>query len=158
MLNVKIITVGKLKEQYLKDACAEYMKRLKRFCSAEIIELNESRLPENPSQGEIGKALETEGRDILKAASGYKIALCIEGKQLTSPGLSEKISKAAVEGQSTLSFIIGSSFGLAESVKKASDFRLSMSEMTFPHQLARVMLLEQIYRAFQIESNGKYHK
>lgn len=158
MLNVKIITVGKLKEKYLKDACNEYMKRLQRFCRPEIIELAESRLPDDPSQAEIQKALENESGSILKAADGFKIALCIEGKQMSSPKLAEKMSQIPLLGFSSVSFIIGSSFGLADCVKNAADLRLSMSEMTFPHQLARVMLLEQIYRAFQIENNGKYHK
>ena len=158
MLNVKIITVGKLKEKYLKDACNEYMKRLQRFCRPEIIELAESRLPDDPSQVEIQKALENESGSILKAADGFKIALCIEGKQMSSPKLAEKMSQIPLSGFSSVSFIIGSSFGLADCVKNAADLRLSMSEMTFPHQLARVMLLEQIYRAFQIKNNGKYHK
>lgn len=158
MLNVKIITVGKLKEKYLKDACNEYMKRLQRFCRPEIIELAESRLPDDPSQAEIQKALENESGSILKAADGFKIALCIEGKQMSSSKLAEKMSQIPLSGFSSVSFIIGSSFGLADCVKNAADLRLSMSEMTFPHQLARVMLLEQIYRAFQIKNNGKYHK
>lgn len=158
MLNVKIITVGKLKEQYLRDACGEYLKRLKRFGSVQVVELEEYRLSDNPSQKEIEKALEIEGNSIRKEVKGYMIAMCIEGKQLSSTKLAEKMLKISVEGQSTVSFVIGSSFGIAESVKQSADFKLSMSEMTFPHQLARVMLLEQIYRAFQINNNGKYHK
>lgn len=158
MLNVKIITVGKLKEQYLRDACGEYLKRLKRFGSVQVVELDEYRLSDNPSQKEIEKALEIEGNSIQKEVKGYMIAMCIEGKQLSSTKLAEKMSRISVEGQSTVSFVIGSSFGIAESVKTSADFKLSMSEMTFPHQLARVMLLEQIYRAFQINNNGKYHK
>lgn len=158
MLNVKIITVGKLKEQYLRDACGEYLKRLKRFGSVQVVELDEYRLSDNPSQKEIEKALEIEGNSIQKEVKGYMIAMCIEGKQLSSTKLAEKMSRISVEGQSNVSFVIGSSFGIAESVKQSADFRLSMSEMTFPHQLARVMLLEQIYRAFQINNNGKYHK
>ncbi len=158
MFNIKIITVGKLKEQYLKDACCEYLKRLKRFGNVQVIELDEYRLSDNPSDKEIEKALEIEGNNILKQAKGYLIAMCIEGKQLSSTKFAEKISRISVDGQNNISFIIGSSFGIAENVKKSADFMLSMSEMTFPHQLARVMLLEQIYRAFQINSNGKYHK
>lgn len=158
MFNIKIITVGKLKEKYLKDACCEYLKRLKRYGNVQVIELDEYRLSDNPSEKEIQKALEIEGNSILKEAKGYLIAMCIEGKQLSSTELAEKISCISVDGQSNISFIIGSSFGIAENVKKNVDFRLSMSEMTFPHQLARVMLLEQLYRAFQINSNGKYHK
>lgn len=158
MFNIKIITVGKLKEQYLKDACCEYLKRLKRFGNVQVIELDEYRLSDNPSDKEIEKALEIEGNNILKQAKGYLIAMCIEGKQLSSTKFAEKIYRISVDGQNNISFIIGSSFGIAENVKKSADFMLSMSEMTFPHQLARVMLLEQIYRAFQINSNGKYHK
>lgn len=158
MLNIKIITVGKLKEKYLRDACEEYLKRLKRFGSVSVIELDEYRLSDNPSEKEIDKALEIEGNNILKETKGYLIAMCIEGEQLSSVKLAEKISQISVEGQSTISFIIGSSFGISENVKKEADFKLSMSKMTFPHQLARVMLLEQVYRAFQINNNGKYHK
>ena len=157
MLNIKIITVGRLKEKYLRDACSEYLKRLKRFGNVQVIELDEYRLSDNPSDREIEKALEIEGNNI-KEAKGYLIAMCIEGKQLSSVKLAEKISQISVDGQSNISFIIGSSFGIAENVKKSADFKLSMSDMTFPHQLARVMLLEQIYRAFQINNNGKYHK
>ena len=148
MLNIKIITVGRLKEKYLRDACSEYLKRLKRFGNVQVIELDEYRLSDNPSDREIEKALEIEGNNILKEAKGYLIAMCIEGKQLSSVKLAEKISQISVDGQSNISFIIGSSFGIAENVKKSADFKLSMSDMTFPHQLARVMLLEQIYRAF----------
>ena len=158
MLNIKIITVGRLIEKYLRDACSEYLKRLKRFGNVQVIELDEYRLSDNPSDREIEKALEIEGNNILKEAKGYLIAMCIEGKQLSSVKLAEKISQISVDGQSNISFIIGSSFGIAENVKKSADFKLSMSDMTFPHQLARVMLLEQIYRAFQINNNGKYHK
>lgn len=158
MLNVKIITVGKLKEKYLKDACEEYLKRLKRFGNVSVTELPEYKLSDNPSEKEIEIALDSEADGILKNASGYIIPLCIEGKQLSSVKLAEKLADIPVHGQSTVSFIIGSSFGLSDKVKQKADFKLSMSEMTFPHQLARVMLLEQIYRAFQINSGGKYHK
>jgi len=158
MLNVKIITVGKLKEKYLRDACDEYLKRLKRFGNVTVIELDESRLSDNPSDKEIENALSNEAENILKHAAGYIIPMCIEGKQLSSVKLANKMADIPVHGQSTVSFIIGSSFGLSEKVKQKADFRLSMSEMTFPHQLARVMLLEQVYRAFQINNGGKYHK
>ncbi len=158
MLNVKIITVGKLKEKFLREACEEYLKRLKRFCNISVVELDEYRLPDAPSEKEIEKALDAEGENILKSISGYVIPLCIEGRQLSSEGLAEKIENIPLIGKSSLSFIIGSSFGLSEKVKAKADFKLSMSEMTFPHQLARVMLLEQIYRAFQINGGGKYHK
>ena len=158
MLNVKIITIGKLKEKYLKDACTEYAKRLSRFCRLEITELDEYRLPDAPSKAEIEKALDAEGEAIKKQLSGYIIAMCIEGKQLSSVKLSEKLGQIPLSGKSSVSFVIGSSFGLSDKIKSCADLKLSMSEMTFPHQLARVMLLEQIYRGFQILSGGKYHK
>lgn len=159
MLTVHLICVGKLKEAYWKDACAEYEKRLRAFCSFSIIELPECRLPDNPSDAQIRAALKTEGDAILSAAGNSALlALCIEGKALSSEQLSDKINMLAVNGTSTVSFVIGSSFGLSEAVKQKADFRLSMSPMTFPHQLARVMLCEQIYRAFQIIHHGKYHK
>lgn len=161
MLSVNIIAVGKLKESFLREACAEYAKRLGAFCRLNVAELPESRLPENPSEKEIAAALAAEGRAMEKILSGkdcYNITMCIEGKRLSSEGFAEKIGGIAVAGKSVLNIVIGSSFGISERVKDASDFRLSMSEMTFPHQLARVMVLEQLYRAFQIQSGGKYHK
>lgn len=158
MFNVKVITVGKLKEKFLKDACEEYLKRLKRFCNISVIELDEYRLSDDPSKKEIEKALDAEGENILKNITGYIVPMCIEGKRLSSEQLAERIGQIPLMGKSTLSFVIGSSFGLSEKIKAKADLKLSMSEMTFPHQLARVMLLEQIYRAFQINSGGKYHK
>lgn len=161
MLNVNLITVGKLKESYLRDACAEYAKRLSAFCRLNIVELNESRLPDSPSEKEIKAALSAEGKAMLPLLSGkdcYNIAMCIEGKQLSSEKLAEKISRISVDGKSTLNIVIGSSCGIADEIKAMCHFRLSMSEMTFPHQLARVMILEQIYRGFQILNGGKYHK
>lgn len=158
MINIKIIAVGSLKEKYLKDACEEYIKRLKRYCNINLIELSESKISEKSSPKDIRKALESEGKAILKECKGFIIAMCIEGKQLSSIKFSEKLMSAAEMGKSSVTFVIGSSYGISEDVKRAADLRLSMSEMTFPHQLARVMLAEQIYRAFQIASNGKYHK
>lgn len=161
MLNVNLITVGKLKESYLRDACAEYQKRLQTFCKLNIVELNESRLPDSPSEKEIKTALSNEGKAMMSLLSGnscYNITMCIEGKQLSSVKFAEKLEKISVDGKSTVNIVIGSSFGIADEIKAMSDFKLSMSEMTFPHQLARVMLLEQFYRAFQINSGGKYHK
>lgn len=161
MLNVNLITVGKLKERYLRDACAEYQKRLQAFCKLNIVELNESRLPDSPSEKEIKTALSNEGKAMMSLLSGnscYNITMCIEGKQLSSVKFAEKLEKISVDGKSTVNIVIGSSFGIADEIKAMSDFKLSMSEMTFPHQLARVMLLEQLYRAFQINSGGKYHK
>lgn len=157
-MTVNLIVIGKLKEDYLRNACDEYIKRLSRYCNTEIHELSEYRLSENPSQKEIENALQKESESIRRFAKGYIIPLCIEGKQVTSPELSGIIQNAVVSGNNTVTFIIGSSFGLAPEIKSMGDFRLSMSKMTFPHQLARVMLLEQIYRAFQISTGGKYHK
>lgn len=161
MLNVNLITVGKLKESYLREACAEYQKRLQAFCKLNIVELNESRLPDSPSEKEIKTALSNEGKAMMSLLSGnscYNITMCIEGKQLSSVKFAEKLEKISVDGKSTVNIVIGSSFGIADEIKAMSDFKLSMSEMTFPHQLARVMLLEQLYRTFQINSGGKYHK
>lgn len=157
-MTINLIAVGKLKENYLRSACAEYIKRLSRYCTFELHELDECRLSDSPSEKEIISALKKEGEQIKRFARGFIIPLCIEGKQLTSPALSSKISDAAVSGHSTITFIIGSSFGLDGEIKAMGDLRLSMSPMTFPHQLARVMLLEQIYRSFQIAGGGKYHK
>lgn len=157
-MTINLIVIGKLKEDYLKSACAEYIKRLSRYCTFELHELDEFRLSENPSEKEIESALQKEALNIKKYAKGMIIPLCIEGKQLSSVQFSEKISYAGVSGFSTVTFIIGSSFGLAPEIKSMGNFKLSMSYMTFPHQLARVMLLEQIYRAFQIAEGGKYHK
>ena len=158
MFNINLITVGKLKEDYLRMACAEYQKRLQAFCNLKIIEIDEYRLPEKPSDKEISAALESEAKLILKYACGYIVTMCIEGKQLTSAELSQKFNNIAVAGNSQVSLIIGSSYGLADSVKSKSDLKLSVSKMTFPHQLFRIMLLEQVYRAFMISSGKSYHK
>jgi 23S rRNA (pseudouridine1915-N3)-methyltransferase len=159
MITVRLLCVGKLKEKYWRDACDEYAKRLRLFCDFSIVEVPECRLPENPSPALIEKALLQEGKSLLTAAKGGEIVpLCIEGKEMSSPRMAEEMENLAVRGCSDLNFVIGSSFGLSEEVKRAGRLRLSMSPMTFPHQLARVMLCEQIYRAFQIQHNGKYHK
>lgn len=159
MINVKIVAVGNLKEQYLKDACGEYIKRLKRYCNISVKELNESKLSDKASPKDIQKALETEGKAILRECRGYLIAMCIEGKQLSSVDFSNKLMVGwRRQEEASVTFVIGSSCGISDEVKRTADLKLSMSEMTFPHQLARVMLTEQIYRAFQIASNGKYHK
>ncbi len=157
-MNINLIVVGKLKEDYLRNACAEYLKRLGRYGKTEIRELEECRLSDSPSPNEIAAALKKEAVQIKKYAVGTVIPLCIEGKQLSSTELSEFIVSAGVQGSSTISFIIGSSYGLDPEIKKMGSLKLSMSKMTFPHQLARVMLLEQIYRSFQIAEGGKYHK
>lgn len=157
-MNINIIVIGRLKEDYLRNACAEYIKRLGRYCTFEIHEIDECRLSDSPSEREISSALRKEAVQVKKFAKGFIIPMCIEGKQLTSPELSEKISSAGVNGFSTVTFIIGSSYGLDPEIKQMGNLKLSMSKMTFPHQLARVMLLEQIYRSFQIIEGGKYHK
>ena len=160
MLNITIACIGKLKEAYWRDACAEYAKRLQGFCKLNVVQLDEVRLPDNPSEALIEAALQTEGERLLAhiPTGAAVIALCIEGKPLSSTQLSEQLSKWTVEGISHVVMIIGSSFGLSAAVKQAAKLRLSMSPMTFPHQLARVMVLEQVYRALQIAAGGKYHK
>lgn len=161
MMSINIIAVGKLKERYLRDAASEYSKRLSGFCRLNIIELPESKLSENPGEKEIQNALDCEAKLIdnyINKGSVCNIALCIEGKQLSSNELSAKINETGISGKSTINFIIGSSFGISPIIKDKADFKLSMSKMTFPHQLARILLLEQIYRAFQISYGGKYHK
>ncbi len=160
MLNITIIAVGKLKEQYLRDASAEYQKRLSTLCKLNIVEVNPEKLSDNPSAKEIENALNNEAKKIIeKIPKGAKVySMCIEGKQRTSEELSKEIDNLALEGASNIVFIIGGSFGLSDEVKKLSAYRLSMSKMTFPHQIARIMLLEQIYRATQISIGTKYHK
>ena len=158
MLTVRIVCIGKLKESYLREAQAEYTKRLGAFCKIEGVELPEYRLPDRPSEAQIKKGLDEEGTQILSKVSGVCVPLCIEGKMISSPALAEKIASFATGGESTITFVIGGSFGLSDEVKQCGAWKLSMSPMTFPHQLARVMLLEQVYRAFQIQSGGKYHK
>jgi len=160
MLNITVLCVGKLKEAYWRDACAEYEKRLGAFCRFSLCEVAEERLPDNPSSAQIAATIEAEGKRLLERLPKdcAVIPMCIEGKEMDSPALSARIQKMAVEGTSHIVFIIGGSWGLSDAVKSRAAFRLSMSPMTFPHQLARVMLLEQIYRAFQISSGGKYHK
>ena len=159
-MNITIIAMGKLKEKYLKDAISEYSKRLSPYGKLDITELNPVRLSDNPSQTEIDNALSKEAEEIKKKIpnNSYVFALCIEGKEKSSEEFAKAITTAAVNGKSNLVFIIGSSFGLSPEIKSLADFKLSFSPMTFPHQLMRVMLLEQIYRAFQINGNGKYHK
>lgn len=160
MINLNIICVGKLKEQYLRDASAEYIKRMQTLCRLTVTEISAERLTDNPSQKEIDKALETEGKRIIeKIPDGAAVfAMCIEGKQRSSEELSGELDGLAVSGVSTAVFIIGGSFGLSDEVKAKSRYRLSMSKMTFPHQLARIMLLEQLYRAAQISLGTRYHK
>ena len=160
MQSVTVLCVGKLKEAYWREAAAEYQKRLGAFCRLSIQEIEEERLPQNPSLAQITAGMSEEGRRILSkiTAGSLVIALCIEGKQQSSEELAGIFQQAAVSGKSDLIFVIGGSFGLSQAVKERADRKLSMSRMTFPHQLARVMLLEQVYRGYQILSGGKYHK
>lgn len=159
MVNLTVICIGKLKEQYLRDASKEYEKRLSPF-KINIIELNEERIGNNPSDKEIQSVIEAEGKRIIekipKGAAVY--TMCIEGKQRSSEELSAELDSLAVSGINTAVFIIGGSYGLSNEVKALSKSRISMSKMTFPHQLARIMLLEQLYRATQIALGTKYHK
>ena len=159
MLNVKFITLGTLKEAYLRDAAAEYEKRLGAFCRFELVQLKEERLSDDPSESEIKNALSKESEKILALipARAYVVAMCVEGKQLTSPELAEKLEEISAR-TSDVCFIIGSSFGLSDAVKQRADLRLSVSKLTFPHQLMRVILLETVYRAFNIQKGTKYHK
>lgn len=159
MQRVTILCVGKLKEKFYADAAAEYVKRLGRYCKVEIVELPETRLPEDPSPAEIQRALAAEAAAIrARLESGAVVAMCIEGKTCSSEALAKKLESFALEGKSRVTFLIGGSFGLDETLKKEANWRLSMSPMTFPHHLARVMLLEQIYRACQIQEGTRYHK
>ena len=160
MQKVTILCVGKLKEKFYTEAAAEYTKRLSRHCKLEILELPEFRLPEAPSTGDIERALTEEAAQIRQKLpkGGAIIAMCIEGDLLSSEKLAKKLTDFAVAGKTQLTFLIGGSFGLHKSIKDMADLRLSMSPMTFPHHMARVMLLEQIYRGYQINDGTKYHK
>ena len=160
MQKVTILCVGKLKEKFYVDAVAEYTKRLGRFCKLDIVELAEERLPEDPSPAQIEAALAKEA-DAIRGklpVSAYVIAMCVEGKTRSSEELAQLMADSASRGGSHLVFLIGGSFGLHPSVKTLAAEKLSMSPMTFPHHLARVMLLEQVYRAYQINAGSKYHK
>ena len=160
MVGITLICVGKLKEQYLRDACAEYAKRLSGICKLNICELAPCKLPDSPSTAQIQAALIQEGGRISEKIpkGSYVITLCIEGKLMSSEQLAAQIEKKAADISSTFTFIIGGSYGICDEIKSRSDLRLSMSPMTFPHQLARVMVLEQLYRVFQIQLGTKYHK
>lgn len=160
MINITILCVGSLKESYFKSAIAEYQKRLSAYCRFQISEIPESALPDNPSDTQITAALEKEGALLKRQIPDrcFVIAMCIEGKQLSSPEFAALIREKSLYGDSHFCFIIGSSCGLADTVKARANLQLSVSKMTFPHQLFRVLLTEQIYRAFQIIGGGKYHK
>ena len=159
MIKVTIIALSKLKEKYLKDASDEYLKRLSRYCKLQVVEIEPERLNDNPSQNEINSALEKEAQAVFKRIpeSAYVAAMCIEGKKLSSENFAKTLSSAQFSSGG-ITFIIGSSYGLADSVKKRADICLSVSDMTFPHQLFRIMLLEQIYRGFKINEGSAYHK
>ncbi len=160
MLQVKLICVGRLREKFYVEAFEEYRKRLGGYCKLECVDVPEQRLPENPSDAQVKAALEREGAEILKAIphDAYVTALCVEGKELPSEAVAELIAGREGSGKPKLCFIIGGSFGLCDAVKNRAELRLSMSKMTFPHHLARVMLAEQLYRGFKIKEGSRYHK
>ena len=160
MFNITLITVGKLKEKFYLSAAAEYEKRLKGYCQFQLLELPEVRLPDNPSPAEISATLEKEADAIIEKIpkGAWFCALTPEGKMLSSEELAEKIRSVKLSGKNSVCFLIGSSFGMSPRLKNTADFCLSMSPMTFPHHLARVMVLEQIYRAEAIQAGSKYHK
>ena len=160
MTTVNLIYVGNIRENHLLAAAAEYEKRLSAYCRLVCTELKEEKLPDEPSQAQIDAAIKKEGERILAVLpqKSKKIALCVEGKQISSEEFSSLLKTAENSGFSQISFIIGGAFGLSEEVKKVCDFRLSLSKMTFTHRIARILLLEQIYRAENIAAGGKYHK
>ena len=159
-MKITLITVGKIKEKYFTDAIAEYARRLSRYCKLEIIEVADEKTPDGASEALENQIKEKEGERILSKVpdSAYVIALAIEGKQLSSEELADKMEKWNVGGISHLVFIIGGSLGMTPKVLNRADYKLSFSKMTFPHQLMRVVLLEQIYRSFRIRNNEPYHK
>ena len=160
MLEITLIAMGKLKEKFYLSAAAEYEKRMKGFCQFKLLELPEVRLPDNPSPAEIQAGLEKEAELILtKIPKGsWFCTLTPEGKMLSSDALADKLASVKNSGKSSACFLIGSSFGIAQRIKDKADFKLSMSPMTFPHHLARIMVLEQLYRAEAIQAGSKYHK
>lgn len=159
MINISIICVGKLKEQFLRDGCAEYLKRLSPYAKTQIIEIAEERASDNPSASEINSVLQKEGERIIqKIPKGAAvIPLCIEGREFSSPEFASEIEKISLSN-SKIAFVIGGSFGLSDDVKSLGKIKLSFGRITLPHQLARLVLTEQIYRAFSIINNSRYHK
>ncbi|MBS6024842.1 MAG: 23S rRNA (pseudouridine(1915)-N(3))-methyltransferase RlmH [Paeniclostridium sordellii] len=159
-MNITIISVGKLKEKYLKLGIEEFSKRLSKYCKLDMIELDDEKCPENLSDKDMEIVKNKEGQKILSKIknNSYVIALVIDGKNLSSEELADTISKLAVRGISHITFIIGGSLGLADEVLKRADYKLSFSKMTFPHQLMKLILLEQVYRSFRINNNEPYHK
>lgn len=160
MININFIVLGKLKEKYMKEFSAEYEKRLSGYCKLTVTELEPVKLSDNPSEQEIKNALAKETQMIKAKISknSFVFSMCIEGKQMSSEELSKKLEDIALSGKNNITFIIGSSFGLSDEIKQMSDYKFSMSKMTFPHKLARIMLTEQVYRALSITNNAKYHK
>lgn len=159
-MQINIIYVGNIKDKYFSDAVKEYEKRLSAYCKVVNTEIKEAKIPENASAAQINKAIEEEGEKILSVLpqKSYKIALAVEGIMLSSEELAKKIDSSLTGGYSSISFIIGGAFGMSEKVKKSCDMMLSVSRMTFTHRMMRVIILEQIYRAYNILSGGKYHK
>ena len=159
-MRITILCVGKVKEKFYRDAIDEFSKRLSRYCKLEIIEVGDEKTPDQASDIEVKQIKDKEGEKLLKNIKddAYVITLCIDGKQLDSEQLAEKIDKLGVQGTSHITLIIGGSLGLSEAVVQRADMKLSFSKMTFPHQLMRVILLEQIYRAYRIINNEPYHK
>lgn len=160
MLSINIICVGRLKDKFFEEASGEYLKRLKAYAKVNITEIKAVELPDEPNASLITAALEKEGSEIMKKipSNAKVVTLCIEGKLFSSEDTAKLLSETALSGCSEIVFIIGGSYGLSDTVKQRSDVRLSMSKMTFPHRLARIMLLEQIYRGFKINAGEKYHK
>ncbi|MGI5976441.1 MAG: 23S rRNA (pseudouridine(1915)-N(3))-methyltransferase RlmH [Candidatus Limivicinus sp.] len=160
MIQIRLICVGKMKEKFYIEAFSEYTKRLRPYCRFDCVELAEQRLGDSPSEKEISSALRKEAAEIVKYIPGdaYTVAMCIEGKELASEAMAGLIAERENSGRPRLCFIVGGSFGLDAELKTRADLRLSMSRMTFPHHLARVMLAEQIYRGFKINEGSRYHK
>ncbi len=160
MVEITLLAMGKLKEKFYISAAEEYSKRLGAYCKFKLLELPEVRLPENPSPAEIAAGLDKEAETIFQKVpkGAYLCIFTPEGKELSSEGFAEKLAAVKLSGKSSICFLIGSSFGISPKVKAVADFKLSMGPMTFPHHLARVMVLEQIYRAEAIQAGSKYHK
>lgn len=159
-MNISVISVGKLKEKYLKLGIEEFSKRLSKYCKLDLIELEDEKCPENLSEKDMEIVKNKEGQRILSKIknNSYVIALAIDGKNLSSEELADTMSKLAVRGNSHITFIIGGSLGLSDEVLKRADYKLSFSKMTFPHQMMKLILLEQVYRAYRINNNEPYHK
>lgn len=158
-MKIKIITIGKVKDQWIRTGIEEYLKRLTPYCKLEIIELSEEKLPENPSEAQVQQGLEKEGERLLKALSDeyHPILLDLHGKEWSSEKFSKQLDQWGVDGKSSLAFLIGGAFGLSDRVREKAKERLCLSPMTFTHTMTRLILIEQIYRAFKISRGEKYH-